>query len=111
MQGTRPVIQLLLYSYREDVRYRKDVRSVSCSAVTKPVVLQGLSQPSPSIVVGEEDFAAVTLFGNTAPASVASVIVAVEISSWQFLVCMCVFTIFSKWLWELRFHLKEVTMD
>ena len=74
-------------------------------------MLQGLSQPSPSIVVGEEDFAAVTLFGNTAPASVASVIVAVEISSRQFLVCMCVFTIFSKWLWELRFHLKEVTMD
>ena len=53
----------------------------------------------------------VTLFGNTALANVASVIVAVEISSWQFLVCMCVFTIFSKWLWELRFHLKEVTMD
>ena len=65
---------------------------MSYSAVTKSVLLQGLSQPSPSIVVVEEDFAAVALFGNTALASVASVILAVEISSWQFLVCMCVFT-------------------
>ena len=64
---------------------------MSYSAVTKSVLLQGLSQPSPSIVVVEEDFAAVALFGNTALASVASVILAVEISSWQFLVCMCVF--------------------
>lgn len=41
------------------------------------------------------EFAIVTLFGNTAIASVASAVVAVEITFWQFHVCVCVCFILS----------------
>lgn len=62
--------------------------------------------------MGEEDFAAVTLFGNTAPASVASVIVAVEISSPAVPgVYVCVYHLFKVALGNFLDSTKEVTMD